>query len=144
MLTLEKRAKVDSATAATGSSQKWFKVAEDGLDSSGQWGVDRMVAAGGWQDFTLPSCIAPGQYLVRAEIIALHSAKNQGQAQFYMGCAMINVSGSGTSTGGQTVSFPGAYKATDPGILINIYDTKGQPNGGGKPYTIPGPAKMTC
>ncbi|KAF2737906.1 glycoside hydrolase family 61 protein-like protein [Polyplosphaeria fusca] len=137
-------AKVDNAASASGQNQKWFKVYEDGLDSSGQWGVDRMVSTGGWQDFTLPSCIAPGQYLLRAELIALHSAKNQGQAQFYMGCAQVNVVSGGSKTGDQTVSFPGAYKANDAGILINIYDTKGQPNGGGKPYAIPGPSALKC
>jgi lytic cellulose monooxygenase (C1-hydroxylating) len=43
-----------------------------------------MISNGGWVDFTMPSCVAPGNYLLRAEIIALHSASNQGQAQFYM------------------------------------------------------------
>ncbi|KAF2176419.1 lytic polysaccharide monooxygenase [Zopfia rhizophila CBS 207.26] len=136
-------AKVDNAATAQPNGLKWFKVFEDGLDGSGKWGVDRMIASGGWVDMTMPQCVAPGQYLLRAEIIALHSAKNQGQAQFYMGCAQINVSGSGTKTG-DTVSFPGAYSANDPGILINIYDTMGQPNGGGQPYKIPGPKLLTC
>ena len=59
------RAKVDNAaTAQPNSGLKWFKVHEDGLDGSGQWGVDRMINAGGWQDFTLPTCIAPGNYLL--------------------------------------------------------------------------------
>ncbi|KAF2252649.1 lytic polysaccharide monooxygenase [Trematosphaeria pertusa] len=137
-------AKVDDAAKADGKGLKWFKVAQDGLDGSGKWGVDRMISSGGWVDFTMPSCVAPGQYLLRAEIIALHSATKPSQAQFYVGCAQIKVSGSGTSTGSQTVSFPGAYSAQDPGILVNIYDTKGQPNGGGKPYQIPGPAVLQC
>jgi cellulase len=77
-------AKVDNAASASTSGQKWFKVFEDGLDGSGQWGVDRMINNGGWVDFTMPTCIAPGQYLLRAEIIALHSASKEGQAQFYM------------------------------------------------------------
>lgn len=136
-------AKVDNAASASPSGLKWFKVAEDGLNG-GTWGVDHMIQNGGWVDMTMPSCIAPGNYLLRAEIIALHSAKNQGQAQFYMGCAQINVSGSGTKTGSNTVSFPGAYSASDPGILINIYGATGQPDGGNKPYKIPGPAVMTC
>jgi cellulase len=63
---------------------KWFKVSEDGLDGSGTWGVDRMISAAGWVDFTMPSCIAPGNYLLRAEIIALHSASKPSQAQFYV------------------------------------------------------------
>jgi cellulase len=138
------RAKVDNAASASPSSQKWFKVYEDGLDmSSGTWGVDRMISAGGWVDFTMPTCIAPGQYLLRAEIIALHSASKSGGVQFYMGCAQIDVSSSGSKTG-QTVSFPGAYGQSDPGILVSIYDKQGQPKGNGTPYQIPGPAVMTC
>ncbi|PSN62551.1 hypothetical protein BS50DRAFT_603251 [Corynespora cassiicola Philippines] len=137
-------AKVDNAASASPNGLKWFKVYEDGLDGSGQWGVDRMISAGGWQDFTMPSCIAPGQYLLRAEIIALHSASKQGEAQFYIGCAQINLTGSGTNAGGQTVSFPGAYSANDPGILISIYNQMGQPVGNGQPYKIPGPAALKC
>ncbi|KAF1973565.1 glycoside hydrolase family 61 protein-like protein [Bimuria novae-zelandiae CBS 107.79] len=137
-------AKVDNAATASGQGLKWFKIGEDGLDGSGKWGVDRMISNGGWVDFTIPTCVAPGQYLLRTEIIALHSASNQGQAQFYIGCAQINVSSSGTSTGSQTVSFPGAYSANDPGILVSIYNNVGQPVGNGQPYKIPGPAKLSC
>jgi cellulase len=79
-----RRAKVDNAATASPSGLKWFKVYEDGLDGSGQWGVDRMIKNGGWVDFTLPSCLAAGDYLLRAEIIALHSASTSGQAQFYV------------------------------------------------------------
>lgn len=75
---------MDNAATASTSGLKWFKVYEDGLDGSGQWGVDRMIKNNGWVDFTLPSCIAAGDYLLRAEIIALHSASKQGEAQFYM------------------------------------------------------------
>jgi len=63
----------------------WFKVAEEGLNNAnGKWGVDTMIAGGGWWSFNMPSCVAPGQYLMRVEIIALHSAYTSGQAQFYM------------------------------------------------------------
>lgn len=137
-------AKVDNAATASTSGLKWFKVYEDGLDGSGQWGVDRMIANNGWVDFTLPSCIAAGDYLLRAEIIALHSASTQGQAQFYMGCAQLKVSGSGSTSPSSTVSFPGAYKATDPGILVSIYNSQGQPVGNGQKYQIPGPAVLNC
>lgn len=77
-------AKVSNAATVSPSGLQWFKVAEDGLDGSGKWAVDRMIANGGWSEFTLPSCVASGQYLVRAEIIALHSASSTGGAQFYM------------------------------------------------------------
>ncbi|KAK3952120.1 putative glycoside hydrolase family 61 protein [Pseudoneurospora amorphoporcata] len=103
-----------------------------------------MLQNNGWTYFNLPNCIAPGQYLLRVEIIALHSAKNSGQAQFYQSCAQINVSGSGSYTPLSTVSFPGAYKSNDPGILINIYGKLCGPDMDGKPYIVPGPAPITC
>lgn len=138
-------AKVDNAASASQNGLKWFKIWEEGFNTNTRkWGVDTMISNQGWTYFNLPSCIAPGQYLMRVEIIALHSAKNQGQAQFYQSCAQINVSGSGTFTPSSTVSFPGAYKANDPGILVNIYGKLGQPDNDGKPYTIPGPKVITC
>lgn len=103
-----------------------------------------MISGGGWHYFTLPSCVAPGEYLLRIELLALHSASNAGQAQFYMGCAQIKVTGSGTNSGSNFVSFPGAYKADHPGILVSIYDNKGEPYMGGRSYSIPGPAPITC
>lgn len=102
-----------------------------------------MVSNAGWSYFTMPSCVAPGNYLLRAEIIALHSAYAAGGAQFYIACGQINVSGSGTKTG-TTMSFPGAYAANDPSIVINIYGPSGNPDNGGKAYTPPGGAVLTC
>ncbi|KAL1863068.1 hypothetical protein VTK73DRAFT_6493 [Phialemonium thermophilum] len=136
-------AEVDDAATAATTGLKWFKIAEDGL-GNGQWAVDKMIANKGWHNFTMPACVAPGDYLMRVELIALHSAQMTGGAQFYMECAQIRVTGSGTNSGSNFVSFPGAYKANDPGILINIYDNKGTPNNAGKPYAIPGPRPIKC
>jgi lytic cellulose monooxygenase (C1-hydroxylating) len=61
-----------------------------------------------------------------------------------MECAQIKVTGSGTNKGSNFVSFPGAYKANDPGILLSIYDSKGSPYLGGNQYQIPGPAPLQC
>ena len=77
-------AKVSNAASASASGQQWFKVAEDGLDGSGNWGVDRMIQNGGWQYFDMPKCVANGNYLLRVELLALHSAYSQGGAQFYV------------------------------------------------------------
>ncbi|KAI0839894.1 glycoside hydrolase family 61 protein [Hypoxylon sp. FL0890] len=136
-------AKVDNAATAQTTGLKWFKVAEDGL-SNGQWAVDKMIANNGWHYFNMPRCIAPVDYLMRVELIALHGAQMQGQARFYMECAQIRITGSGTNSGSNFVSFPGAYKANDPGIQVNIYDNSGNPYMGGKTYKIPGPPALTC
>ncbi|RYP78565.1 hypothetical protein DL771_000518 [Monosporascus sp. 5C6A] len=91
----------------------------------------------------MPSCVAPGDYLMRVELLALHSAYSPGGAQFYMRCAQIRVTGSETNKGTSFVSFPGAYSANDPGITISIHNNNGNPNNGGKPYAIPGPRPLT-
>ncbi|KAK2023697.1 family 61 glycosyl hydrolase [Colletotrichum zoysiae] len=136
-------AKVDNAASTGTSGLRWFKVAEVGLSGS-TWAVDTLISNGGWHYFDLPSCVAPGDYLMRVEIIALHGASVQGEAQFYMGCAQIRVTGSGNNAGSNFVSFPGAYSASHPGILVSIYDSSGKPTNGGRAYSIPGPAVMTC
>ncbi|KAL2256925.1 hypothetical protein VTK26DRAFT_919 [Humicola hyalothermophila] len=138
-------AKVDDAANANLNGLQWFKIWQEGFDTGSRvWGVDTLINNGGWVYFDMPQCIAPGNYLLRVEVLALHSAGMPGQAQFYQSCAQINVSGSGSFTPSQTVSFPGAYSANDPGILANIYGATGQPDNGGQPYTPPGPAPITC
>jgi hypothetical protein len=53
-----------------------------------------------------------------------------------MECAQLRIT-SGGNASPPTVSFPGAYKGTDPGVRINIYS-------GVRSYTIPGPDVFTC
>ncbi|KAG8755317.1 hypothetical protein FRC14_004147 [Serendipita sp. 396] len=107
-------AKVDNALTADGASAKWFKIAELGYISSDYWGTDYLNANCGKLTVTIPSCIPAGQYLLRAEVIALHVAFQTNGAQFYMSCFTINVTGGGSASP-STVSIPGAYSATDPG-----------------------------
>jgi len=129
-------AKVPDATQTDVTGLGWFKIWEDGFDGT-NWGVTRLYSAKGLQSFTIPSCIPPGNYFLRAEIIALHAASSYPGAQFYMECAQINITGGG-STQPATVSFPGAYHSTDPGVTIDIY-YPAVTN-----YTIPGPSVFTC
>ncbi|CAN9204335.1 unnamed protein product [Alternaria alternata] len=98
-------AKVDDALSTTVTGLKWFKIYEDGMDANGEWAVTRLYNNKGLVDFVLPSCIPSGQYLLRAELIALHAASNYPGAQLYMECAQINVTGGGTASPA-TVSFP--------------------------------------
>ncbi|KAK0752327.1 glycoside hydrolase [Schizothecium vesticola] len=138
-------AKVDNAASTAVTGLKWFKVWQEGFDvGSKTWGVDTMLKNQGWVYFKLPSCIAPGQYLLRGETLALHSANKPNQAQFYQSCAQINVSTGGSFSPSSTVSFPGAYQASHPGIAANIYGLAGATDNGGKPYQAPGPDPISC
>jgi hypothetical protein len=87
---------------------------------------------------TIPKCIPAGEYLMRNEHIGLHVAQSQGGAQFYISCGQLSVTGGGSTQPQNLVAFPGAYSATDPGILINInYPVPTS-------YKNPGPPTFTC
>ncbi|KAJ2565492.1 hypothetical protein GGH12_001416, partial [Coemansia sp. RSA 1822] len=58
---------------SNGEGDVWFKIFEDGLDSSSKvWAVETFIKNKGKIDLVIPADIAPGDYLVRSEIIALH------------------------------------------------------------------------
>jgi hypothetical protein len=99
--------------------------------------ADKYTGAANY-DIKIPACIAPGKYLMRNEHIGLHVAQSSGGAQFYLSCAQLEVTGGGSKAPSNLAAFPGAYKATDPGILINInYPVPTS-------YVNPGPATFTC
>ncbi|KAK3938681.1 endoglucanase II, partial [Diplogelasinospora grovesii] len=121
-----------------GSGTVWFKVYQDMPSVSGS-GMTWPSMNKATVDFKIPQCLEDGDYLFRIEHVALHSAAKEGGAQFYISCAQLSVSGgSGSKKPSNLVSFPGAYKATDPGIMLNIYSN------GGKAYTPAGPPVFTC
>ncbi|KAM0329266.1 hypothetical protein ACHAQA_004570 [Verticillium albo-atrum] len=103
----------------------WFKIYEltysEITDQGIQWATFPNNQGVHNFTFTLPKELPSGEYLVRAEHTALHAAGAIGGAQFYMGCAQINVEGGGSGTPSPTVKFPGAYDGTEPGIHIGIY-----------------------
>jgi cellulase len=80
----------------------------------------------------IPADIAPGEYVLRHEIIALHAAGQADGAQDYPQCVNLDIKGSGTAKPAG-VAMVGLYTPTDPGILFNLYGTFTS-------YSIPGPA----
>jgi cellulase len=117
--------KVADALTADGSSS-FFKIFQDtwaqnpsgGGGSDDYWGTKDLNLNCGKMDLKIPTDLAPGDYLLRAEAIALHSAAGAGGAQFYVTCFQLTVTGSGTSAPAG-VSFPGAYKATGTSLPCN-------------------------
>ncbi|KAF3101112.1 hypothetical protein TWF569_005276 [Orbilia oligospora] len=125
--------KVGDATTADGSGP-WFKIYAEGLISgynAGYWATDRMNDNCGKVNVAIPAGLAPGNYLVRAEVIALHAAFQTNGAQFYITCYQINVTGGGSATP-SGVLLPGAYSPTDPGIYWDLYRSFSS-------YPLPGP-----
>lgn len=131
--------KVEDAATADGSSE-FFKIYENGWkkapgSSQGDndyWGTKDLNYNCGKLDFTIPSDIAPGDYLLRAEAVALHAASSAGGAQHYVTCYQLKVSGSGTATPAG-VKFPEAYSKTGPGLGFSIHQDMSE-------YPMPGPA----
>ncbi|KAK7193264.1 hypothetical protein DPSP01_008135 [Paraphaeosphaeria sporulosa] len=120
-----------------GSSAVWFKIKEEGrTGTTNTWGDTKLMQPGGVATYTIPSCLKPGYYLVRHEIIALHASYAYPGAQFYPGCHQLKVTGSGSTTPSGLVAFPGAYKGSDAGITYDAYKAQ--------TYTVPGPSVFKC
>jgi len=111
---------------STNSSQ-WFKVAAAGYES-GVWAATKLIAANNTWSTIVPAGIAPGQYLIRFEIVALH---NTGAPQFYPSCTQLNVTSEGSDkpTSSELVEMTQLYKDFVP---PNIYTDFGS-------FEIPGP-----
>ncbi|KAF4973841.1 hypothetical protein FZEAL_9187 [Fusarium zealandicum] len=129
--------KVDDMYSDAAAGDGWFKIWEDGYDAEeGTWCVDRLRDNGGLLSVDLPTGLPSGYYLVRPEVLALHSAVD-GDPQFYHSCAQIFIEngpeGPLEIPEKYEVSIPGYVNKDTPGLNFNIYQ---------KPisaYPIPGP-----
>ncbi|KAF9733349.1 fungal cellulose binding domain-containing protein [Paraphaeosphaeria minitans] len=141
--------KVSDAASADGSSD-WFKASLEALSGCSRCANLLQIKeigptfSGGqakWDMSTtysvsIPSCIAPGDYLLRIEQLGIH---NPGSPpQFYISCAQVKVTGGGSKTLSPTTKIPGHVKSTDSGYTANIY------NPDFKSYVVPGPKVATC
>ncbi|KAI1097304.1 lytic polysaccharide monooxygenase [Jackrogersella minutella] len=131
---------VPDASAADGSTP-WYKIFADSWSAKGSvgdgdnWGTNDLNSCCGRMDVPIPADTPDGDYLLRAEVIALHTASSAGGAQFYISCYQITVGGGQAKAAALPagVSLPGALKSSDPGIQINIHAKVSE-------YMNPGPA----
>ncbi|KAE8448882.1 hypothetical protein EG329_008678 [Mollisiaceae sp. DMI_Dod_QoI] len=116
---------------------KWFKIDElallDPSKQYGYWSTDVMIANNNTWVVKIPPTIAPGNYVLRHEIIALHAASSVNGAQNYPFCFNLAISSTGTDkpVGVLATTF---YNEKDPGVLYNVDVAPPL-----APYTIPGP-----
>lgn len=96
--------------------------------SPGKWAISsELKANNGLMNVRIPAGLKAGHYLLRAELIALHEGdamfdvNPRRGAQFYPNCVQLEVVGDGAVELPKGVSFPGAYKFSDPGILHDVY-----------------------
>ena len=118
-----------------GAGAVWFKFHTEvplPQGSSGQsWPAQNLYQTA---NATIPAATPSGDYLLRVEQIALHLAQTADGAQFYLACSQVTITGGGDGTPGPLVAFPGAYKSSDPGILVNLGRVSSTT------YVPPGPA----
>ncbi|KAH6908346.1 endoglucanase B [Coprinopsis sp. MPI-PUGE-AT-0042] len=130
---------------APGGNNSWVKIFEEAEYAKDQWAVvPKLINNRGVHSVRIPYNLKPGFYLLRPELFTLHEADvahtanpNRG-IQLYTECVQIQVQGNGTVSLPAGVSFPGAYKYSDPGIVYNLYFTPA-----GSTYTVPGPRVWT-
>lgn len=123
----------------TGSVGKvWFKIEEDGANP--QWATQKLHNNAFRWNVTVPACIAPGQYLVRHEIVQTDSCKTKGDCHQFINCIQVNVLGSGTTVPPSTakIAIPGDIKFEDPGIWWDVYKQNKTT------YLGPGPRAWKC
>ncbi|KAF3401857.1 Endoglucanase-4 [Penicillium rolfsii] len=128
----------DSCETVDKTTLKFFKIDGVGLvdDTTvpGTWGDDQLIANSNSWMVEIPPTLAPGNYVLRHELIALHSAGSEDGAQNYPQCFNLQITGSGSAQPSGVLGTE-LYKATDPGILVNIYNSLS--------YTVPGPTLIS-
>ncbi|OLN89063.1 Polysaccharide monooxygenase Cel61a 3 [Colletotrichum chlorophyti] len=103
---------------------RFFKIDGAGLinppQQTNQWAASDLIKNGNAWLVRIPTDIAPGHYVLRHDIIALHGAQDPNGAQSYPQCINLEITGQGTYN---PPGVPGTelYKSNDPGILYNIY-----------------------
>ncbi|KAK0738897.1 glycosyl hydrolase family 61-domain-containing protein [Schizothecium vesticola] len=106
----------DAFSSYTGDGAGWLKIDEAGFHGDGV----KIVGGGKWES-TIPQDLAPGNYLMRHELVALHQANNP---QFYPECAQIVLTESGTAKPDSSykAAIPGYCNQSDSNIKVPIND----------------------
>ena len=110
-----------------GSGKGWFKIDQGGFtpkagifldtETPSGWAIAQITKTKEWTT-KLPN-VAPGNYILRHELIALHSAN---APQYYPECANLVVTGSGTLTpsADYLVSIPGYVAQNSPSVNVSF------------------------
>lgn len=107
-------------------SGDWFKIYElttYEINSEGLQWATYIPGTSGIQNFTvdIPTDLPAGEYLLRGEHIAVHAAEEFEGAQYYIGCAQLSVTGSGSGSPSPLTTIPGQYTGYEAGLIIDIY-----------------------
>ncbi|KAI0023047.1 glycosyl hydrolase family 61-domain-containing protein [Xylariomycetidae sp. FL0641] len=122
------RAPGGDVTAYAGDGA-WFKVHQSLLCTPAA-GDPAALRAGAWCsygedriEFPVPATLPDGEYLVRAEHLALHGA-HAGESEAYYACAQVRVSGNagaGAEVPGPTTPIPALYDPAAPELNFSLW-----------------------
>ncbi|KAL1875785.1 glycoside hydrolase 61 [Diaporthe australafricana] len=128
----------DDCETADKTALEFFKIDGAGLvdASASTWATDELISNNNSWVVQIPSTLASGNYVLRHEIIALHSAESAGGAQNYPQCFNLAITGTGSLQPSGTLG-EALYKESDAGILVNIYNSLTS-------YDIPGPTPIAA
>jgi hypothetical protein len=107
--------------SCNGKGTGWFKIDQMGMTAppltGTSWGTAVVYSNLAWTS-TIPKNLAPGNYLIRHELLALHQANTP---QFYPECAQLHVSGSGTAVppGNYLTAIPAYATSSNPSVDVS-------------------------
>ncbi|KAI9150567.1 Polysaccharide monooxygenase Cel61a [Paramyrothecium foliicola] len=133
-------APVSNFASATAANLRFSKISQAALVSGsnpGTWVTDNLIRSGNFSTTVrIPPRLRAGNYILRHEIIALHSAGQDNGAQAYPQCLNVVVGGSGTVAAPAGTAANALYTRNHPGIVFNLYQSFSS-------YPMPGPALWT-
>jgi len=91
----------------------WFKIHEENWNGASWPTVDLITKNNLKHSFKIPSTLPDGDYLIRHELLAMHTV---GMPQVYPVCAQFAITGGSGSLPSDTVTFPASYDI-NPGAL---------------------------
>lgn len=101
--------------------------------TTGFWEGDQLRQDKSLTWFQIPDWLAAGTYILRHELMALHSAMEEGSGiQHYPQCINLVVTGGGSETLESGTLGTDLYRKDQPGVVVNIFQNPGE-------YTLPGP-----
>ncbi|RYP81748.1 hypothetical protein DL770_005805 [Monosporascus sp. CRB-9-2] len=127
----------DCKTFKGDTGNVWVKIDQLAYNPSANppWASDFLRERGAKWSVVVPPGLAPGEYLLRHEVLGLHVAGTRMGAQFYPSCTHIRVTQGGSTKLPSGIALPGSYNPDDKdGILVELWRiNQGQVN-----YTAPG------
>ncbi|KAH8082363.1 glycosyl hydrolase family 61-domain-containing protein, partial [Filobasidium floriforme] len=108
-----------TCTGVDATTLDWFAIHHSGYDATAKiWPTDVLATTGAKHTITLPTDLPGGAYLLRFELIAMHSVP----AQFYPWAAEIELTSSGTSLPSSEYmgKFPEMYSAAANNMALDF------------------------